>query len=119
MTSMTSRHAFVVGMLTLLAAPLAGEPQQPATTHRIALLDSTSMPARRHLWDAFRDHLRELGYVEGGNLIIEARGADDRTERLAGLVAELVRLTPDVIVVAGAPAALAAHRATTTIPIVL
>jgi putative tryptophan/tyrosine transport system substrate-binding protein len=113
------RRTFVTGTVALLAAPLAVEAQQAGKTPRIALLDTTSMPARRHLWDAFRDGLRELGYVEGGNLIIESRWADDRTERVAGVVAELIRLTPDVIVVAGTPAALAVHRATTTIPIVL
>jgi putative ABC transport system substrate-binding protein len=113
------RRAVIAGILSLLAAPLAAEAQPAVKVPRIALLDTTSMPARRLLWDAFRERLRELGYVEGANLIVEPRWADDKAERLPGLVAELVRLAPDLIVVAGAPAAMAAHHATTTIPIIL
>ena len=55
-------------MLTLLVVPPPSEAQQPTKRRRIALLDTTSMPARKHLWDAFRDGLRQLGYVEGDNL---------------------------------------------------
>src|SRR5262249_26394810 len=80
----------------VLAAPVDvdGQPKIP----RIAVLDTTSMPGRRHLWDIFRGELRALGYVEGANISIESRWADDTTERLPGLVAELVRLGPDLIV---------------------
>jgi putative ABC transport system substrate-binding protein len=85
----------------------------------MALLDTSSMAAREHLWDGFRQGLRELGYVEGQNLTVESRWADGRTERLPGLAAELVRLKADLIVAAGTPAALAVKQATTTIPIVM
>jgi putative ABC transport system substrate-binding protein len=73
-----------------------------------------------HLWEAFRQGLRELGYVEGQNLVIEYRYAEGRDDRLADLAAELVRLKVDVIVaVAGAAATRAVQHATRTIPIVM
>jgi ABC-type uncharacterized transport system substrate-binding protein len=115
-----NRRAFI-GTLAggLLAAPLAVEAQPASKAPRIALLESSSMTARADLWDAFRQGLRELGYVEGQNITIVSRWADGRTERLPVLAAELVRLKVDLIVVAGTPAALAAKQATTTIPIVM
>ena len=118
---MIDRRRFLAGTgAVLLAAPLAAEGQQAATkTPRIVLLDASSMVARAHEWNAFRQSLRELGYVEGQNITIESRSADGRYEQLPGLAAELVRLKPDLIVTAGAPAALAAKQATTTIPIVI
>jgi putative ABC transport system substrate-binding protein len=70
------------------------------------------------LGDAFRQGLRELGYVEGRNIVIETRSAEGKSERLPGLAAELVRLTVDVIVAASPPATEAAKQATSTIPIV-
>src|SRR5262245_53735380 len=103
----------------LLVSPFPGGGQPAGNVPRIAVLDTSSMAARAHMWEAFRQGLRELGYVEGRNITIESRWADGRTERLPGLVAELVRLKPDVIVVGGAPAAQAAKRATATIPIVM
>jgi ABC-type uncharacterized transport system substrate-binding protein len=106
-------------ILSMLVVPDAAGAQPAAKTPRIAVLDTSSMAARAHLWDAFRQGLRELGYVEGRNLTIESRWADGKTERLPGLAAEVVRLKPDVIVTAGAPAALVAKQATTTIPIVM
>jgi ABC-type uncharacterized transport system substrate-binding protein len=69
--------------------------------------------------DAFRQRLRELGYVEGQNLLIEHRNAEGRPERLPALAAELVRLRMDVLVTTGTQAALAAKQATTVIPIVM
>ena len=68
---------------------------------------------------AFHDGLRELGWIEGKNLLIERRSAENRIERLPDLAAELVRLNVDVIVGFGTPPPLAAKRATTTIPIVM
>src|SRR5262249_23002159 len=120
MTSIVDRRGFLATVACgFLAAPLAGEGQPAAKISRIALLDTTSMPARRQLWDVFREELRKLGYLEGANLIVDPRWAEDKTERLPGLVADLLRLARDLIVVARAPAAMAARRATTTIPIVL
>src|SRR5207237_5958789 len=69
--------------------------------------------------DAFRRGLRDLGYVEGGNFVFEARFADGNYERLPGLAADLVRLNASVIVVDGSPAVRAAQRTTDTIPIVI
>jgi putative ABC transport system substrate-binding protein len=69
--------------------------------------------------DAFRRGMRELGYAEGKNFVIDYRSADGRDERFAGLAAELVRLNVDLILTRGTPAALAAKNATGTIPVVI
>ena len=103
-------------VLGLLAAPLAARAQQPpAKTARIGLLFFVPTPL---LDEAFRQGLRELGYIEGQNIAIEYRSAEGKSERLPGLAAELVRLKVDVIVAASPPATEAAKRATSTIPIV-
>src|SRR5262245_49771164 len=70
-------------------------------------------------FEAFRQSLRELGYIEGQNLIIEYRSAEGRGERFADLAADLLRLNIDVIVTRGTPAVLAAKKAATTTPIVM
>ena len=70
-------------------------------------------------YDALRQGLRELGYVEGQNLVIEYRSADGRTERFPGLAAELIRVNVDLIVTRGTPAVQAAKNATATIPVVM
>jgi putative ABC transport system substrate-binding protein len=89
--------------------------------YRIGFLGGSSptSPESRHVWQAFREALRELGYVEGRNLVIEGRYYGDRLDQVPGLAAELVRLRVDVIVAAAPPAPEAARRATSTIPIVL
>jgi putative ABC transport system substrate-binding protein len=74
---------------------------------------------RAHLFEAFRQGLRDLGYTEGQNIAIELRSAEGQFEKLPELAAELVRLPVDVIVTATTPASLAAKQATTTIPIVM
>lgn len=105
-----------------LVASGAAEAQAPAKIHRIGLLESASSnPAADTFgqWDAFREGLRTLGYVEGRTLAIESRWADDKYERLPGLAAELVRLNSEVIVVRTTPAALAARGVTRTVPIVI
>jgi putative ABC transport system substrate-binding protein len=104
----------VIVTLGLLAAPLTSEAQGRTVPRRIGLLDSGSLAGRAPLWDAFRQGMRELGYVDGGNVIFEARGADGKVERLPALAAELVRLKVDVI-----SAALAARQETAAIPIVM
>ena len=103
----------------LLAAPLASEAQPPVNVPRIGLLFGASSSGASHLVDAFRQGLRELGYVEGRNIVIEQRSAEGRQERFTGLAAELVRLKVDVIVAATSAAALAAKNATTAIPVVM
>lgn len=104
--------------LALLAAPLPGQ-AQPGKVPRIGLLESGSLAARAPLWEAFRQGMRELGYVEGRTVVFEALGTDGRSERLPALATDLVRLKVDVIVTSGSPAAQAARQATATIPIVM
>jgi putative ABC transport system substrate-binding protein len=95
------RRAFVVGALSLLAAPLAAEAQPAAKVARIGLL-ANNPAANPHLLEAFLQGLRDLGYVEGRNLVIERRYAEGKLERYPALAAELVALKVDVIV-AGNP----------------
>jgi putative ABC transport system substrate-binding protein len=102
----------------LLAAPFAAYAQRPVETHRIGTLGSNPSPAAAPLWEDFRQGLRECGYVEGQNILIEPRSAEGKYERLPELAAELVRLRVSVIVAGGTPATHAARRATQTIPIV-
>ena len=113
------RRAFVAGAAALFAAPLAAEAQPAGKVYRIAFLGSTSPSGYASQMEAFRTGLRDLGYVEGRNLLIEFRWAQGNNQRLPQLAAELVRWKPDVLVTHGPPGALAAKRATDTIPIVL
>jgi len=105
-------------LLALLAAPLAAEAEQAAKIARIGYL-AFNLAAAPHLQEAFRQGLRDLGYVEGRNVVIEYRDAEGKIERLPALAAELVALKVDVILAAtGTPQALAAKQATRTTPIV-
>ncbi len=116
---MMNRRTFLCGLiLGVLATPLAAEAQQPGKVARIGYLAQGSAPSGP-IFEAFRQGLRELGYVEGQNIVIEYRWAADRLERLPDLAAELVSLKVDVIVAGGTLAPLAAKQATRTIPIVL
>jgi putative tryptophan/tyrosine transport system substrate-binding protein len=102
--------------LSLLGLPVAAEAQKDKTgKYRLGYL--AVIPSS--LDDAFRHRLRELGYVEGQNVIVEYRHADGRFERLASLAAELVALDPDLIVSVSTPATAALQKMTTTIPIVM
>ena len=101
----------------LLALSFPAEAQQPARILRIGILIASSASSVSTRVETFRQRLRELGYVEGKNIVIEDRYAEGNLERLADLVAELIRLKVDVIVTAG-PATLAAKKASATIPIV-
>jgi ABC-type uncharacterized transport system substrate-binding protein len=105
--------------LLLVAPPLAGEAQQPAKLARIGYLSAFSASADSPHREAFRQGLRDLGYVEGQNAVVEARYADGSFERLRDLAAEIVRLKVDVIVAAPTPAVRAAQQATRTAPIVM
>jgi putative ABC transport system substrate-binding protein len=117
---MTRRTLALLLALGLLMAPLAAEAQPPIAMPRIGRLGIDRPPAGTDSGvEAFRQGLRDLGYIEGHNLIIEYRWAEGREERLPALAAELVRLPVDVLVAASAPAARAAQQATTTIPIVI
>ena len=87
---------------------------------RIGLLEtSSSSSARLLLWEALRQRLRELGYLEGQNIAFETRFAEGKSDRLSAGAAELVGLKVDVIVTSGTPATLAAKHATRTVPIVM
>ena len=118
---MRPRAVGIILILTfgLLAAPLAADGQQPPKVPRVGYVFSFTASEGRHLWEACRQGLRELGYVEGQNLALEPRWAEGRYERLAGLVAELLRLKVDVMVVAATPGNLVAKAATNTTPIVM
>jgi putative ABC transport system substrate-binding protein len=110
------RRAFL-GTLTggLLGAPLAAEGQQAGKVYRVGMLWTTRVPA---IEDLLGQGLRELGWIEGQNFVVERRYSEGRADRYPALAAELVRLQPDLITAVGTPGALAAKAATTTIPIV-
>jgi ABC-type uncharacterized transport system substrate-binding protein len=110
--------------LTLLgggavALPLAARAQPMAKVWRVGMLETTAATLNAANLDAFRQALRQLGYVEGQNLIVEYRSGDGHIDRFPQLAAELVHLNVDIIITRGTPAALAAKKATTTIPIVM
>ena len=105
----------------LLAAPLAAEAQPREKLPRVGYLSpgSPSEPLRRRRLEAFRQGLRELGYVEDQNIVIEPRWAEGKYDRYPALAADLVRLKVDVIVPVGGAATQAVQQATRTIPIVM
>ncbi|MDO8474599.1 MAG: ABC transporter substrate-binding protein [Candidatus Rokubacteria bacterium] len=103
----------------LLAAPLAAEAQQAAKVPRIGFLGNSTAALEANLVGPFREGLRELGYVEGRNILIEYRWAEGKYERFPALIAELIAVKVDVIVTAGTPASLAVKKATTSIPLVM
>jgi putative ABC transport system substrate-binding protein len=107
----------ILVVVVLLAVAVIAEAQQPAGIPRIGILLTASASSFSARVEAFRRRLRELGYVEGKNLVIEYRYAEGKLERLPDLAAELVRLRVDVIVTTG-PGILAAKKASATIPIV-
>jgi putative ABC transport system substrate-binding protein len=117
---MDRRQFLLAGGAGLIAAPLIARAQQAGKIYRLGILGnvplSDSQGAR--VWGALTEGLWEFGYVEGENLIVEHRSTEGRSERLSGLVAEMVRLKPDVIVVPNQANALAVREATRTIPIV-
>jgi putative ABC transport system substrate-binding protein len=114
-----NRREFIATLGGSAAWPLVARAQQPAKRARIGLLFQTSATTQAERIDVFRSGLRDLGYMEGNDLVIESRWAEGQYERLPNLAAELVRLSVDVIVAQGTPAVLAAKQATTTIPIVM
>src|SRR6266849_5055267 len=103
----------------LLAAPFVAEAQPAGKVYRIAYLGNSSAALESELVAAFRQGLRDLGYIEGQNIVIEYRWAEGRYDRYPAFVAEAVSLKVDVIVTAGTPAALAAKEGTRTLPIVM
>jgi putative ABC transport system substrate-binding protein len=109
----------VLFLTALVAGSAVAEAQQPAKIPRIAYLAGVSLSTISARVEAFRQGLRELGYVEGKNIVIEWRFAEGKLDRLPALAAELVRLKVDVIVTGGPTATRPAKEATSTIPIVM
>ena len=103
----------------LYALCSSAEAQQPTKIPRIGYLGGTSPSVSAARIEAFRQGLRELGYVEGKNIVLERRHHEGKLDRLPALAAELVRLKVDIIITVGPPAARAAKEATVTIPIVM
>jgi putative ABC transport system substrate-binding protein len=115
-----NRRTFVTGLGAVLAAPLAAEAQQAGRNYRIGFLSTQALSTLNIPLAAFKEKLRDLGYVEGRNLAIEYRWAGGKYERLSALARELVHLKVDLLVTPdGVPPALAAKAATKTIPIVV
>jgi putative tryptophan/tyrosine transport system substrate-binding protein len=114
------RREFIILLASATAWPRAAHAQQQAgKVPRIGFLGVTSPSDRPSLLAAFRQGLRELGWVEGQNIVIDYRFAEDRLDRLPDLAAELVRLKVDIIVSVGTQGVTAAKNATETIPIVM
>src|SRR5262245_56732658 len=114
------RKTIISFALTVLFSALcaSAQAQQPAKVFRIGFLDNSTAAGITVFLEAFRRELSKLGWIEGKNITIEYRFAEQKLERLPELAADLVRLKVELIVVTGAPPALAAKKATTTIPIV-
>jgi ABC-type uncharacterized transport system substrate-binding protein len=114
------RRTFMA-MLTgaIIVAPFAAEPQPTGKVYRIGMLETRSTLLNAANIEAFRQGVLEVGYKEGQNLEIAYKSSDGRDERFPGLAGELVRLKVDLILTRGMPAALAAKKATDTIPMVM
>jgi putative ABC transport system substrate-binding protein len=109
----------ILFVVVLLAVAVIAEAQQPTKIPRIGFLSATSLSIISARIEALRQGLRELGYVEGKNIVIEWRSAEGKADLLPALAVELVRLKVDIIVAAGTSDTRAAKEATTTIPIVM
>src|SRR5882724_10138449 len=105
--------------LVLLAVAVMAHAEQPARVPRIGFLFVSSLSSNSARMEAFRQGLHELGYVEGKNIVIEWRSAEEKSDRLPALAAELVRLKIDVFVTAGPAATRPVEEATVTIPIIM
>ena len=114
------RRTFVGAVAgALLTSPLAATAQQAEKVPRIGFLSLNSAEIAQHLLAAFRQVLRERGWVEGQNIVIELRFAEGKVDRLPILVTELIHLKVDIIVTGASVATWAAKNATKTIPIVM
>jgi putative ABC transport system substrate-binding protein len=113
---MHRRQFLLTALASTLAAPLAAEAQQAGRRARIALVCTARCEAGGY--DAFRPALRELGWIEGRDYVIDVRGAEGRSDRVAPLVAELLAAKPDIVVAVAPQPARAAKEATSVVPIV-
>lgn len=114
----TRRKLAVILATAVLSAPLALLAQQQKV-YRIGFLGNSTAALEGHLIGPFREGLRDFGYVEGQNVLIEYRWAEGKYERFSILIAELIAQKVDVIVTAGTPATLAVKKATTAVPLVM
>jgi putative ABC transport system substrate-binding protein len=112
------RRAFIVGTVAAFAAPLAADAQQTGKVYRIGFVTSGPPPAPPFL-EALKAHLRDLGWVEGQNLVIDYRFAEGKVDRLPALLADLLRLEVDVLVATDTQTAKAAKQATKAVPILM
>jgi putative ABC transport system substrate-binding protein len=108
----------LLGVAAFVATSTAAG-QEPGKPRRIGFLGNSTEALEAHLVGAFRDGLRDLGYVEGRNIAIEYRWAEGQYEQLTPLIAELAASKVEVIVTAGTPAALAVRRTAPSIPLVM
>jgi hypothetical protein len=116
---MSKSFVMVICLMTAVFVPHASEAQQAAKLPRIGFLSATSAATIASRRAAFHQGLRELGYIDGKNIIIEYRYAEGKVARLPALAAELVRLKVDAIVTAGPTVTRPAKEATSTIPIIM
>ena len=113
------RRFLLTSLAGALAVPLAAEGQQLGKVYRIGILGlNAADPEEARQWQAFRLGLRERGWIEGGNILIESRWAEGNLARVPELAADLVRLRVDLIVTRGSPFVQGARKATSSIPIV-
>jgi putative ABC transport system substrate-binding protein len=113
------RRTFLAGTAALLAAPLAAQAQPSGKVRRVGYLASGSAVSVPHFFNAFKEGLRETGWIEGQNVTIESRYAEGKLDRFPALAAELVLLKVDVIATVTTPASVAAKNATSVVPIVM
>ena len=115
-----AKNIILLALCSLLLAPgSAAGAQQPEKIFRIGFLDGSTASGMAVLINAFREELSKLGWTEGKTFTIEYRFTEGKNDRLPELAADLVRSKVDLIVVTGGPVAVAAKKATTTIPIVM
>jgi putative ABC transport system substrate-binding protein len=113
------RRTFITLLGGATAWPLAARAQQVGKLYRIGFLGNSTAALEANLVEPFRDGLRNLGYLEGRNIVIEYRWAEGKYERFPALTAELIALKVDVIVTAGTPASLSVKQAATSTPLVM
>lgn len=114
-----NRRDTLLALLAVGTAPLASHAQQPIKQARIGYIGFGTPEAIGYLFEAFKQRMRELGYIDGNNVVLEERWAMGNAERVPGLTNEIVALKPAVIVAFTGTTARAAQQATTTIPIVI
>ena len=113
-----NRRAFVTGLGAALAAPFGATAQLTDGQFRVGIIQTTDTPEASGFWQITTDRLRELGYIEGGNVVFIRRSAGGDIKKLPAVAADLVQAKPDVLVTGSPPATAAAADATKVVPIV-